>query len=98
MRHEDLRRFMRVRTLRAIPRFPDYIVPRGLTGTITMLGEREVWVKFDRPVAGAEEWQNHAYWSDDIGEIGFEERRPDVLAKQLKVFFEDVEVIDDGKD
>lgn len=94
MIHEELRKFMRVRTLRAIPRFPDYIVPKGRTGTVTMLGEREVWVKFDEPIVGAEDFSNHVYWSDDLGEIADgEETRPDVLAKRLNFFFKDVEII-----
>ena len=86
---------MRVRTIRAVPRFPDYIVPKGRTGTVTMLGAREVWVKFDEPIVGAEDFSNHVYWSDDLGEIAVDaEERPDVLAKRLDFFFQDVEVID----
>lgn len=93
----EVRKGMRIITKHAVDRFPDFIVPKGRTGTVTMLGEREVWVKFDEPIKGAEEWQNHVYWSDDLGRIDGSEQREEVLKKRLRFFFQDVEVIHDGR-
>jgi hypothetical protein len=59
-----------------------------------MLGDNEVWVHFDEPIKGAEDFQNHAYWSDDIGRTDGTEDRPDVLVKRMYEFFNDVTVID----
>ena len=84
---------MRVRSIKAIDRSPDFIVPKGRTGVVTMLGENEVWVRFDEPVKGAEKWQNHVYWSDDLGKTDGSETRPYVLRKRLYEFFQDMEII-----
>lgn len=93
-----LRNRMRVRTIRVVDRRPDFTVPPERTGIVTMLGENEVWVRFDEPIEGAEKWQNCVYWSDDLGRTDGSENRADVLKKRLIWFFQDVEVIHDGRE
>ena len=96
MKITELRLLMRVRTIAVIDRSPDYTVPVNMLGTITTLGENEVWVNFDEHIEGAEFFYNHAYWSDDLGRTDGTEDRSDVLRKRMYEFFRDVEVMENA--
>jgi hypothetical protein len=53
----------RFRLTREVDRFPDFLAPVGLTGTVDHIEESgTVWGKMDEPLPGAEEWDNCIMW------------------------------------
>jgi hypothetical protein len=46
----------------AVGRFPNFMAPAGLTGTVKIVDENGLWAKMDQHIAGAEEWKNEIYW------------------------------------
>lgn len=55
----------RVVFVRDVDRYPDFLVPKGTTGTVTRYSEEEVWVRLDAPMPGAEQWDNQVHWFED---------------------------------
>lgn len=56
----------RVRLLQAVDRFPDFIAPAGLLGTVDAVEiDGSLAVKMDATIAGCEEWNNCICWYDD---------------------------------
>ncbi len=53
----------RVRLTRDVERFPDFIARAGMTGTISYVGQGNVWVRLDEPLKGAQEWDNAVQFS-----------------------------------
>ena len=53
----------RVRLTQAIDRFPDFIAPAGLTGTVVESTAHMFAVRMDAPLEGAEEWDNEVCWN-----------------------------------
>lgn len=51
----------RFKLIRPVDRFPDFLAPAGLTGTVT-LTEGMIAGKMDQHIAGAEYWDNEIWW------------------------------------
>jgi hypothetical protein len=51
----------RFKLVRPVDRFPDFLTPAGLTGTVTVT-EGGVWAKMHQPMPGADAWDNELYW------------------------------------
>src|SRR5262245_528519 len=59
----------RVRLRHDVDRFPHFLAPAGLVGTVVDVGDRTIYaVRFDREIEGAEEWQNEIHWFIDQGD------------------------------
>ena len=58
----------RVRLRVAADRFPHFLAPAGLVGTVVAAhvehGHRFISVRLDEPLDGAEEWDNCVQWHD----------------------------------
>jgi hypothetical protein len=52
----------RFKLFRNVDRFPDFLAPAGLTGTITLIDDSGIWGKMDQPMPGAEQWDNQIHW------------------------------------
>ena len=68
----------RVALTRDVERFPDFIAPKGATGTVVM-AERDgaLAVRMDQAITGAEEWDNEIHWHDDyVADIAKTSPRP----------------------
>ena len=52
----------RVVTIKAIDRYPDFMLASGKTGTVTESDEKILVVTMDEHVPGAEEWENGVVW------------------------------------
>jgi hypothetical protein len=52
----------RFRLFREIDRFPDFRIPKDLTGVVTVVDDAGVWGRIDQHIAGAEEWDNQIHW------------------------------------
>lgn len=71
----------RVTFKRDVDRFPDFIVPKGTTGTVTATPDNDnqnYAVRMDTTIQGAEEWDNECWWYEDFGD----EVRDDLELKQ----------------
>jgi hypothetical protein len=51
----------RFRLIREVHRFPDFVAPPGLTGTVTAVSGH-ILGRMDQPVLGAEPWDNEFHW------------------------------------
>lgn len=58
----------RVRLKRDVERYPHFVAPEGLTGTVVECEEEIVSVRLDEPVEGAEEWDNQVHWYPEHGD------------------------------
>jgi hypothetical protein len=75
----------RGRLRRNVDRFPHFIAQAGAPGTVTEATESLIALRLDKPLPGAEEWDNDVCWtSDDL------EAADQTVAA---VFYEDVEII-----
>lgn len=61
-READIAAGYRFTLFHQVDRFPDFVATCGLTGTVTIVYDRGVWARMDRPVAGAEHWDNQIHW------------------------------------
>lgn len=52
----------RVRTLRTIDRFPDFMVAAGAAGVVVQSNDAILRVRMDATIPGAEEWDNEIHW------------------------------------
>lgn len=52
----------RIRLTRPVNRFPDFLAPAGLTGTVTVADGHGVWARMDQHIAGAGHWDNEIHW------------------------------------
>jgi len=52
----------RFRLFRPVDRFPDFLAPADLTGTLTAVDDSGVWGRMDQHIAGAEQWDNQIHW------------------------------------
>lgn len=52
----------RFRLKRLVDRWPDFLAPEGLTGTVTIVDDEGIWGKMDQHIPGAEEWENQIHW------------------------------------
>lgn len=56
----------RVKLVRDVERFPDFIAPAGATGTVSGIEiNGDIAVKMDAIITGCEEWNNEIHWYDD---------------------------------
>jgi len=62
MTHVQIQPGYRFRLRRDIDRFPDFIVRKGATGTVTRARNGAVFALMDQHIHGAEEWDNHVWW------------------------------------
>lgn len=70
---------MRVRWPEPADHYPHFIVPKGATGTVILssdVGDPAIVVRLDRPLAGAEEWNNEVHWPLDNALDFFKEVEP----------------------
>jgi hypothetical protein len=51
----------RFRLKRPVDRFPDFLAPSGLTGTITVT-EGLIAGKMDQHIPGVDHWENEIWW------------------------------------
>lgn len=78
--HGDYRVGERVQLAYDAERFPGFIAPAGLLGTISVLDEEggAVSVLMDEPIPGCEEWNNHVIWEgEDFYRFALDVYRPD---------------------
>jgi hypothetical protein len=55
----------RVRLARTVDRYPDFLAPQGMTGTVhTVEIDGSMAVQMDAPLEGAEDWDNCICWDD----------------------------------
>ena len=83
----------RIRVRKQVER-SDFIVPIGVTGTVSEVNEdgHDIWVNFDQPIKGAEEWGNNVQWySYNSRDLVNDEAAP-------SMFWADVEVVAGGVD
>lgn len=66
---------------RDVDRYPDFVVPEGMTGVIMELWSDFIRVKMDRPVKGAEPWDNELHWMYDL----------------VASFMDDVQILDEKR-
>ncbi len=69
----DLRPGVRVRLIREVDRYPFFVAPEGLTGTVaehTDVGTTQALlsVRMDATLDDCEEWDNCIQWNDDAYE------------------------------
>lgn len=57
---------VRVRDGYAVERFPHFKVPPGAEGVVCVIYRSGVWVRFDEPIPGCEEWNNEVNF--DVGD------------------------------
>lgn len=55
----------RVFLVHDVERFPHFIARKGLTGTVLEMSSDLIRVKMDKPLPGAEEWDNEVHWTED---------------------------------
>lgn len=73
---------MRIRTTKEVDRFPHFICPPNATGMVAYIGDDgAIWVRMDKTIEGAEEWDNEVCW----GPIHHDD--------PIKGFWDDVELI-----
>jgi hypothetical protein len=58
----DIAAGYRFRLFRPVDRFPDFLAPIGLTGTVIAVDDSGVCGQMDQPIAGAEQWENQIRW------------------------------------
>jgi hypothetical protein len=58
----DIAAGYRFRLFRPVDRFPDFLAPIGLTGTVIAVDDSGVWGRMDQRIAGAEQWDNQIHW------------------------------------
>jgi hypothetical protein len=63
--HCDITTGYRFKLFREVARFPDFVVPAGLSGTVTVANEHGVRAKMDEQVDGARHWDNQIHWEDE---------------------------------
>jgi hypothetical protein len=56
----------RFRLIREVDRFPGFVAPQGLTGTVTVVLGGEIRGRIDQPVLGAEPWDNELHWDSPL--------------------------------
>jgi len=65
----------RIRLIRDVERFPDFIAKTGMTGYINNLDQRNgrffVSARMDETIEGAEAWDNEIWW-EESHQIDFE--------------------------
>ena len=59
---DDIATGYRFRLIWQVDRFPDFQVPCGLTGVVTVVDDSGVWARMHQPIAGAEQWDNQIHW------------------------------------
>jgi hypothetical protein len=52
----------RFRLIREVNRFPEFVAPSGLVGTVTAVAGGQIIGRMDQPVLGAESWANELNW------------------------------------
>lgn len=55
----------RVKLLTDVDRYPEFIARKGATGSVVLVKRRRLSVKMDKPIEGAEEWDNTIHWVQD---------------------------------
>jgi len=60
--HPALQEGARVHLVEEVDRFPDFLAPKGNTGTVVKVLGDEVVVECDETIEGAEQWANHIEW------------------------------------
>lgn len=63
-RESDIAVGYRFTLFRQVERFPDFLVPSGLTGVVTAVDASGVWGRMDQHIAGAEQWDNQVHWEE----------------------------------
>ena len=58
----DIAAGYRFKLFRLVDRFPDFLVPTGLTGEVTAVDDSGVWARMDQRMAGAEQWNIQIHW------------------------------------
>lgn len=51
--------------VREVDRYPDFQAPEGLTGVIVFYDGEMISVRMDKPLKGAEPWDNEIQWHID---------------------------------
>lgn len=62
---EQLPLGQRVRLTREVDRYPHFIAPHGMVGTVVQHGTYAVCVRMDATLDGAQEWDNEIEWFED---------------------------------
>lgn len=61
----ELRVGTRIKLIRTVERYPNFVVEVGATGTVTQNDKHGIAAKMDKEIKGCEEWNNAIIWSDD---------------------------------
>ena len=54
----------RVVLTRDVDRYPFFLAEAGMRGVVTTAQPGNVWVRLDRPLRGAEDWDNEIQWDE----------------------------------
>jgi hypothetical protein len=67
MTHVQIRPGYRFTLRHDVDRFPDFLVRKGTTGTVTEVrNDGTVIALMDQRIEGAEPWDNHVWWESDF--------------------------------
>lgn len=55
----------KVRFVISVDRYPDFVVPTGMTGNLVEIEARQIGVLMDYTIDGADEWDNVCFWTPE---------------------------------
>jgi len=56
----------RFKLFHEVDRFPAFLAPAGLTGTVVVVDESGIWAQMDQPIVAAENWANQLHWDEPL--------------------------------